>query len=85
MDRLHKKVRNALRKRDRDVSRPYRARRDFIRSHKKWQKFRNATCEIEYFMAEGGTAGGGYTSTCLCNLSYHRNQDLRRFLTDYIE
>jgi uncharacterized protein YecT (DUF1311 family) len=48
-----------------------------------WITFRDAQCEAEYDMAQGGTAGGGYNANCLCTLTYHRNEDLRRFLRDY--
>ena len=85
LTRLWRKVRTSMKKRDKTVRKAFRSWSDFYQSHKKWQKFRDATCDIEYSMAEGGTAGGGYTSSCLCNLSYHRNLDLKRLLANYLE
>lgn len=55
----------------------------FRQAQRNWIAFRDAQCEAEYNMAQGGTAGGGYNANCLCTLTYHRNEDLRRFLEDY--
>lgn len=54
-------------------------------AQKSWLAFRDAQCTMEYGMAQGGTAGGGYNSDCLCNLSYNRNIDLKRMLLSYGE
>jgi uncharacterized protein YecT (DUF1311 family) len=57
----------------------------FTAAQKNWLTFRDAQCVLEYGMAQGGTAGGGYESDCLCNLTYNRNADLLRMLASYGE
>jgi uncharacterized protein YecT (DUF1311 family) len=57
----------------------------FTAAQKAWLAFRDRQCEVEYGMAQGGTAGGGYYSDCVCHLTHHRNEDLRRMLSSYGE
>lgn len=54
-------------------------------AQRNWIAFRDEQCSMEYGIAQGGTAGGGYNADCLCNLTYHRNEDLRRILKSYDE
>lgn len=55
----------------------------FKDAQKAWIAFRDQQCSVEYNIAQGGTAGGGYGSECICQLTYHRNLDLKRILNSY--
>jgi uncharacterized protein YecT (DUF1311 family) len=45
---------------------------------RKWIEFRDATCGFEDSLAFGATATGGYSSSCICALSYERSYDFDR-------
>jgi uncharacterized protein YecT (DUF1311 family) len=55
----------------------------FKEAQRAWIAFRDRQCAVEYNIAQGGTAGGGYGSECLCQLTYQRNLDLKRILNSY--
>lgn len=47
-------------------------------TQRKWIGFRDASCGFEDSLAFGGTATGGYSSSCICALSYERINDFDR-------
>ncbi len=47
-------------------------------AQKAWIAYRDANCTFEDELAFGGTAIGGYSSACLCALSYQRVGDFER-------
>ena len=47
-------------------------------AQRKWIEFRDASCSLEDSLAFGGTATEGYSSSCICALSYERINDLDR-------
>ncbi len=83
---LYRQVRSLLKGTDQDTSiggnKGY-SWPTFHKAQKFWLKFRNHQCEAESQVAHGGTASSGYYANCVCNLTYNRNQDLRRMLSDY--
>ena len=47
-------------------------------AQRKWIEFRDASCSFEDSLAFGGTATGGYASSCICAMSYERINDFAR-------
>jgi uncharacterized protein YecT (DUF1311 family) len=47
-------------------------------AQRKWIGFRDASCSFEDSLAFGGSATGGYASSCICALSYERINDFGR-------
>jgi uncharacterized protein YecT (DUF1311 family) len=47
-------------------------------AQRKWIEFRDTSCGFEDSLAFGGTATGGYSSACICALSYERINDFDR-------
>ncbi len=87
LNRLYSQLRSMLRGSDADgsIGGGERARSWplFKKGQKFWLKFRDHQCEAESQVAHGGTAASGYYANCLCNLTYHRNNDFKRMLDDY--
>jgi uncharacterized protein YecT (DUF1311 family) len=83
LNRLYGKVRDLLTGYDASGSPAPKLMPGFKSAQKAWIAFRDAQCTVEYNIAQGGTAGGGYGSECVCQLTYHRNVDLKRLLDSY--
>jgi uncharacterized protein YecT (DUF1311 family) len=47
-------------------------------AQRKWIEFRDVSCGFEDRLAFGATATGGYSSSCMCALSYERINDFDR-------
>jgi len=47
-------------------------------AQRKWIEFRDVSCGFEDSLAFGATATGGYSSSCICALSYERINDFER-------
>jgi uncharacterized protein YecT (DUF1311 family) len=80
---LYKKVLKSLKAIDNGQPAAPKAAPLFVAAQQKWIAFRTKNCAAEFNVAGGGTAGGGFQSNCQCNLTYHRNRDLKRMLSDY--
>lgn len=83
LNQLYGKVRNLFGEHDSSGSAAPKLVPAFKEAQKAWIAFREAQCIVEYNIAQGGTAGGGYGSECICQLTYHRNLDLKRMLASY--
>jgi uncharacterized protein YecT (DUF1311 family) len=85
LNRLYKQVQARLAALDGASTSSPKTSPAFTAAQKAWLTFRDRQCEVEYGVAQGGTAGGGYYSDCVCHLTHHRNEDLRRMLSSYGE
>jgi uncharacterized protein YecT (DUF1311 family) len=54
-----------------------------LAAQRAWITFRDAQCMGEASIAQGGTAGGGWYSDCVCRLTAQRNKNLGFILKNF--